>query len=54
VRLLVVEDEHKLGVSLAEGLRRAEYIVDLVLDGEEALHFARVAGYDAIGTCQPW
>jgi two-component system, OmpR family, response regulator len=48
VRVLVVEDEPKLAGLLAEGLRRAEYTVDVALDGEEALDYARVASYDAI------
>jgi two-component system, OmpR family, response regulator len=47
-RLLVVEDELKLGSALEEGLREAQYTVDLALDGEEALDFARTATYDAI------
>jgi DNA-binding response OmpR family regulator len=47
-RLLLVEDELKLGSTLEEGLERAQYTVDLALDGEEALDFARVGTYDAI------
>jgi len=48
VRVLVVEDELKLGTALEEGLRHAQYIVDLALDGAEALQFARAAAYDVI------
>jgi DNA-binding response OmpR family regulator len=48
VRVLLVEDEPKLAAALAEGLRRAQYTVDLVLDGDDALHFARAANYDAV------
>jgi DNA-binding response OmpR family regulator len=48
VRLLVVEDEPKLAGLVAEGLRQAQYTVDLALDGEEALDFAQVVAYDAI------
>ena len=47
-RLLVVEDEAKLGRALAEGLTRAQYTVDLALDGEGGLDFARTAAYDVI------
>jgi len=48
VRVLVVEDELKLGSALEEGLSEAQYTVDLALDGEEGLDFARVTSYDAI------
>lgn len=47
-RLLLVEDELKLGATLEEGLERAQYNVDLARDGEEALDFARVGIYDVI------
>jgi two-component system OmpR family response regulator len=47
-RLLLVEDELKLGAALEEGLERAQYTVDLATDGQEALDFARVATYDVI------
>jgi DNA-binding response OmpR family regulator len=47
-RLLVAEDELKLGFTLEEGLREAGYTVDLALDGDEALAFARAARYDAM------
>jgi len=48
MRVLVVEDEPRLAGLLAEGLRRAEYTVDVAPDGEDALDFIRVAPYDAI------
>jgi DNA-binding response OmpR family regulator len=47
-RVLLVEDELKLGSTLEEGLERAQYTVDLARDGQSALDFARVAAYDAI------
>jgi len=47
-RLLLVEDELKLGSTLEEGLERAQYTVDLARDGEEALDFTRVGSYDVI------
>src|SRR4051812_15476205 len=48
MRVLVVEDELKLGSALEEGLQRAQYTVDLALDGEEALAFVDTATYDLI------
>ncbi|MFN8526629.1 MAG: response regulator transcription factor [Chloroflexota bacterium] len=48
VRVLVVEDEVKLGAALEEGLGRAQYAVDVALDGEEALDLARGASYDVV------
>src|SRR5215212_3490148 len=47
-RLLLVEDELKLGVTLEEGLDRAQYTVDLARDGQEALDFVHVGAYDVI------
>ncbi len=47
-RVLVVEDELKLAVALEEGLRQAQFTVDLAQDGEEALDFARTVCYDAL------
>jgi DNA-binding response OmpR family regulator len=47
-RILVVEDELKLGGILEERLSAAQYTVDLALDGEEALDFARTTSYDVI------
>src|SRR6266496_2338967 len=48
MRILVVEDEPKLAASLDEGLREAEYTVDVAADGEEALGYASTSTYDAI------
>ena len=47
-RLLIVEDERKLGEALVEGLTRAQYTADLALDGEEALAYAQTSAYDVI------
>src|SRR3954470_8513691 len=47
-RLLLVEDEIKLGAALEEGLVRAQHTVDVALDGEEGLEFAQSAAYDVI------
>jgi two-component system, OmpR family, response regulator len=48
VRVLVVEDEKKLGELLARGLREEGYAADLADRGEEALWMANAVDYDAI------
>ena len=48
MRLLVVEDHPSLAAGLVQGLKEAGYAVDLAKDGEEALHCARGAKYDAV------
>src|SRR5687768_8504914 len=47
-RVLLVEDEVKLAEALAQGLTRAQYTVDVALDGEDGLAYARSAPYDVI------
>ena len=48
VRILVVEDEPKLGRLLVRGLGEEGHPADLAPNGEEALWMARAAPYDAI------
>jgi len=48
VRVLLVEDDAKLAVAVARGLRHEGYAVDAVHDGEAALISAAVWDYDAI------
>lgn len=48
MRLLVVEDDEKLGRAMTRGLRAEGYAVDLALDGEEALVRAGTYDYDAV------
>lgn len=48
MRILLVEDEQKLGEVLVSGLREHGYAVDLVGDGEEALHLGLTVPYDAV------
>jgi DNA-binding response OmpR family regulator len=48
MRLLVVEDERDLADSLAEGLRREGYAVDVAYDGEDARVKAAVYPYDLV------
>jgi heavy metal response regulator len=48
VRLLVVEDEHKLASVLKRGLEEHGYAVDVAYDGEDGLAMASAAPYDLI------
>ncbi|MEU9113787.1 response regulator transcription factor [Streptomyces sp. NPDC048483] len=48
MRLLIVEDERRLALSLAKGLRAEGYAVDVVHDGLEGLHQAGAGTYDLI------
>lgn len=48
MRILVVEDDPRLGPSLKKGLEDNHYAVDLVADGEEALLISRTVPYDLI------
>ncbi|REK86821.1 DNA-binding response regulator [Streptomyces inhibens] len=47
-RLLIVEDEKRLALSLAKGLMAEGYAVDVVHDGLEGLHRAGEGGYDLV------
>ncbi|KOX39485.1 MULTISPECIES: response regulator transcription factor [Streptomyces] len=48
MRLLIVEDEKRLAVSLAKGLTAEGYAVDVVHDGLEGLHRAGEGVYDLV------
>ncbi|MEV0406664.1 response regulator transcription factor [Actinoallomurus sp. NPDC050550] len=48
MRLLIVEDERRLAVSLAKGLRAEGFAVDVTHDGKEGLHLANEVPYDLI------
>jgi two-component system, OmpR family, copper resistance phosphate regulon response regulator CusR len=48
MRLLVVEDEPKIGRTLLEGLEAEHFAVDLAVDGEMGLEYATQIDYDAI------
>jgi DNA-binding response OmpR family regulator len=48
VRILVVEDEHKLAGVLKRGLEEEGYAVDVAYDGEEGLAVALTTPYDLI------
>ncbi|MGX1850599.1 response regulator transcription factor [Streptomyces sp. NBC_01456] len=47
-RLLIVEDEKRLALSLAKGLMAEGYAVDVVHDGLEGLRQAGAGGYDLV------
>jgi DNA-binding response OmpR family regulator len=48
VRILVVEDEHRLADLLKDGLTREGFAVDLAYDGREGLWLATEHAYDVI------
>lgn len=48
MRILVVEDDPRLGLSLKKGLERDHYAVDLVADGEDAVLMSSTMPYDLI------
>jgi DNA-binding response OmpR family regulator len=48
MRLLIVEDEKRLALSLAKGLTAEGYAVDVVHDGREGLHRATEGTYDLV------
>jgi DNA-binding response OmpR family regulator len=48
MRLLIVEDSRRLRQALELGMKKSHYSVDMVEDGEQALHMARRSNYDVI------
>lgn len=48
MRLLIVEDEKRLAISLARGLTAEGFAVDVVHDGLEGLHRASEGAYDLL------
>ena len=48
MRLLVVEDEQRLGAALRRGLTAEGFLVDVAADGPAGLEAARHGGYDAV------
>ena len=48
MKLLIVEDEHKIASSLKKGLEQEAYTVDLAFDGQSGLDFALGEEYDVI------
>jgi two-component system, OmpR family, response regulator len=48
MRILVVEDEHKIANSIKKGLEHEKYAVDVAYDGTRGLDFALGEAYDLI------
>ncbi|MDI6695796.1 MAG: response regulator transcription factor [Anaerolineales bacterium] len=48
MRILLVEDEHKISAYVKRGLEESGYAVDAVFTGKEALDWAEAVSYDAI------
>jgi two-component system OmpR family response regulator len=47
MRILLVEDDKKIASFVMKGLKQAGFAVDLAINGEDALHQALIAPYDA-------
>lgn len=48
MKILVVEDEHKIANSIKKGLEQESYVVDVAYDGEEGYDLAISEDYDII------
>lgn len=48
MRILVVEDEHKIANSIKQGLEQEAYAVDVVYNGNDGLDMASTEDYDTI------
>ena len=48
MRVLVVEDEHRLADAIARGLRREGMAVDIAPDGADAIEKAKLVRYDVM------
>lgn len=48
MRVLVVEDEHKIANSIKKGLEQESYAVDVVYDGNDGFDFASTEDYDVV------
>ncbi len=48
MRILVVEDDKKVGGFLKKGLQEEQYAVDVCRSGTDALHMAEISPYDVI------
>lgn len=48
MRILVVEDEHKIAHSIQQGLEQERYAVDVAYDGSQGLDLASTEAYDLI------
>ena len=48
MKILVIEDEHKLALYLRKGLSEEGYVVDLAHNGIDGLHLATEGEYDLL------
>lgn len=48
MKILIVEDEHKTGDYLRQGLSEAGFVVDLARDGIDGMHLALTGEYDLL------
>lgn len=48
MRILVIEDEHKIANAVKQGLEQQSYAVDVAYDGDDGLAMATTEEYDAI------
>jgi len=48
MRILIVEDEHRIANSIKKGLEQEKYAVDVAYDGESGYDLANTEEYDAI------
>jgi DNA-binding response OmpR family regulator len=48
MKILVVEDEHKIANSIKKGLELEKYVVDVSYDGEDGYDLASSQKYDVI------
>jgi len=48
MRILIVEDEHKIANSIKKGLEQESYAVDIAYDGEQGFDLAATQDYDMI------
>lgn len=48
MRILIVEDEHKIANSIKQGLEQEKYTVDVAYDGEQGLDLALTEEYNVI------
>ncbi|MCL5410511.1 MAG: response regulator transcription factor [Patescibacteria group bacterium] len=48
MRILVIEDEHKIANSIKQGLEQEKFVVDTVYDGKSGLDLASTEEYDLI------
>ena len=48
MKILVIEDEHKIANSIKQGLEQEHYVVDVVYDGVEGFDLASIEEYDLL------